>query len=187
MSVLTTNRLLDDFLSVDEAIVEVGGVRQRRLSLERGDAVSAIVRRVDDDVVLLTRQFRYPTYAKGPGWLIETAAGMVEEGEDPIATLRRELIEEIGYDPSHIEPIATFYPSPGGSSERLHLFYAEIRESDRDGDGGGLDSEQEDIEIIELSVDDLRARLDAGELIDAKTIIAVQWLLARRTAMQGRP
>lgn len=176
---MTTDRLLDDFLSVDAAIIEVGGVRQRRLSLERGDAASAIVRRVDDDVVLLTRQFRYPTYAKGPGWVIETAAGVMEDGEDPADTLTRELIEELGYRPFHLEPIATFYASPGGSSERLHLFYAEVSEANRMGPGGGLDSEQEDIEIIELSIDELRARLDAGELVDAKTIIAAQWLLSR--------
>jgi ADP-ribose pyrophosphatase len=176
--------LLDDFLSVDAAVIEVDGVRQRRLSLERGDAAAALVRRVDDDMILLTRQFRYPTYAKGPGWVIETAAGVVENGEDPAETMRRELVEELGYHPSHLEPIATFYASPGGSSERLHLFYAEVSEADRIGTGGGLDSEHEDIEIVALSFAELRARLEAGELVDAKTIIAAQWLTARRSATE---
>lgn len=95
------------------------------------------------------------------------------------SSLTRELNEEPGYHPFHLEPIATFYPSPGGSSERLHLFYAEVSETGRTGPGGGLDSEHEDIEVIELSIDELRARLDAGELVDAKTIIAAQWLLSR--------
>lgn len=180
--VLGVERLLDDFLSVDAATIEIDGVRQRRLSMERGDAASAIVRRLDDDMILLTRQFRYPTHAKGPGWLLETAAGVVEDDEEPVSALRRELVEELGYAPCHVEPIATFYLSPGGSSERLHLYYAEVRLEDRVGEGGGLSSEQEEVEIVELTVAELGSLLRAGEIVDAKTIIAAQWLLDRHEA-----
>jgi ADP-ribose pyrophosphatase len=177
--IISNRRLVDDFLSVDEAIVDIDGQRQRRLSMERGDAAAAIVRRLDDDRILLTRQFRYPTYAKGPGWVVETAAGVVEDGEDPAEAIRRELVEELGYDPSHLEPIARFYVSPGGSSERLFLFYAEVSEAGHVAHGGGLASEGEDIEIVEFTLAELARQLRTGELIDAKTIIGVQWLLAR--------
>lgn len=139
--------------------------------------MAAIVRRTDDGRILLTRQFRYPTYENGPGWVVEAAAGVVEPGEDPADTMRRELGEEIGFEPQHLEPIANFYVSPGGSSERVFLFYAEVSEADRVGNGGGLADEGEDIEIVEFTLDELTERLHAGDIIDAKTLIGIQWLL----------
>ena len=148
---LGVRRLLDDFLSIDEATLEVDGVVQRRLALERGDGVAAIVRRVEDGMILLTRQFRYPTLGKGPGWLLETAAGVVEAGEDVEEALQRELVEELGYRARRLELIGRFYLSPGGSTERLSLYYAEVSERDRVGPGGGVASEGESIEVVELS------------------------------------
>jgi ADP-ribose pyrophosphatase len=177
--IVAVRRLLDDFLSVDEAVFDIDGRRQRWLSMERGDAAAAMVRRVDDDMILLTRQFRYPTYDKGPGWIIEAAAGVIEDGEDPVDSMRRELVEELGYEPSHLEPIGCFYVSPGGSSERLFLYYAEVSHEGRVGDGGGLADEGEDIEIVEITLDELLRQLRGGELVDAKTIIGAQWLAAR--------
>jgi ADP-ribose pyrophosphatase len=184
--IISTRRLLDDFLSVDEAIVDVGGDRQRWLSLERGDSAAAIVRRLDDGKILLTRQFRFPTFRKGPGWIVEVAAGVIEDGEDPADSVRRELIEELGYAPSHLEPIGCFYLSPGGSSERVFLFYAEVSESDHVSAGGGLASEGEDIDIVELDLDELDRQLRNGELRDAKTLIAVHWLLSRTVSERRR-
>lgn len=139
--------------------------------------MAAIVRRTGDGRVLLTRQFRYPTYENGPGWILEAAAGVVEPGEDPADTMRRELAEEIGFEPHHLESIATFYVSPGGSSERVFLYYAEVSEADRVGNGGGLAEEGEAIEIVEFTLEELTERLHAGDIIDAKTLIGIQWLL----------
>jgi ADP-ribose pyrophosphatase len=180
--IISTRRLLDDFLSVDEAIIDVGGARQRWLSLERGDSAAAIVRRTDDGKLLFTRQYRFPTARNGPGWMVEVAAGVVEDGEDPAQTVRRELIEELGYAPAHVELICSFYLSPGGSSERVFLFHAEVSERDHVAAGGGLASEGEDIEIVELTPEELERQLRNGELTDAKTLIAVQWMLSRGVA-----
>lgn len=178
-------RLLDDFFKVDELTVAVerhdGTMTPplRRLVFERGDAVAAVVRHRDSGRLLFTEQFRAPTLDKGPGWLLEVMAGMIDAGEAPEAALRRELHEELGFALLHAEPIATFYVSPGGSSERIWLYYAEVTEATRSGPGGGVADEHEDIRIVEMTDAEARAALDAGRLPDAKSIIGLQWLLSR--------
>ncbi len=178
-------RLLDDFFKVDELTVAVERfdgtpmAPQRRLVFERGDAVAAVVRHRDRGTLLFTEQFRAPTLEKGPGWLLEVVAGMIDRGETPEAALRRELHEELGYAVQHLQPIATFYVSPGGSSERIWLYYAEVAERTRSGRGGGVAAEHEDIRIVEMTDAEARAALDSGRLPDAKSIIGLQWLFAR--------
>ncbi len=152
----------------------------QRLVFERGDAAAALIFNSDTQKVILIEQFRYPTYEKGPGWLWEVVAGVIEENEPPENCIRREIREEIGYAVSTITPIATFYVSPGGTSERIFLYYAEVGEADRISAGGGLASENEDIRQVELALPDLWQSLARGEIIDAKTLIAVQWLQLRR-------
>jgi nudix-type nucleoside diphosphatase (YffH/AdpP family) len=150
-----------------------------RLVFERGDSVAAVVRLRDVDRLLFTEQFRFPTTEKGPGWLMEIFAGSVEPGEAPDATLRRELEEEFGYRAEHVEAIATFYVSPGGSSERIWLYYVETSESARVSAGGGLAAEHEDIRVVSFSGAEARAAFDDHRFADAKTIIALQWLFNR--------
>jgi len=110
----------------------------KRLVFERGDSVAAIVYHRDYKRLLFLRQFRYPTYDKGPGWITEVVAGMQERDEPAEEALKREILEETGYEASPIEPIATFYVSPGGSSERIVLFYVEVTSANKTGRGGGL-------------------------------------------------
>jgi ADP-ribose pyrophosphatase len=151
----------------------------RRLKLERGDSVAALVRNTDTGKVLLVEQFKYPTYGKGDGWILETVAGMVDEGESFDQAMRREVREEIGYELRSLQPIATFYVSPGGSSERVALFYGEVDDAGRVGAGGGVATEGEDIELREFSLDELWEAVDAGAIDDAKTLIGLLWLRAR--------
>lgn len=179
VEVLRRRRIFDDFLKIDEGLLRVDGHEQRRLSMERGDAVAAIVRRTDDDVVVLARQFRFPTVEKGSGWLVELAAGVVEDGEDPEESLRREIVEELGYEIDHLELIARCFTSPGGSSELAYVYYAEVSHAGRVSDGGGLAAEGEHIELVEVSLPELRTMVDNGEIEDAKTLIGAMWLLAR--------
>jgi nudix-type nucleoside diphosphatase (YffH/AdpP family) len=147
----------------------------RRLTFERGDAAAALLWQRDKQRLLLVEQFRQPTYTKGPGWIIEAVAGMVKPREEPEAAMRREILEEIGYQVRDMEYIATFYLSPGGSSERIFLYYAEVGESDRVEAGGGAAGEHEDIRLVEYSKSEIDAALDRGEIEDAKTLVAVQW------------
>jgi ADP-ribose pyrophosphatase len=154
-----------------------------RLSLERGDSVAAVVHRISDDVLIFTEQFRYPTVAKGPGWLLEIPAGMVDGAESPEAAMRRELEEEIGYTVKQLRPISTFYVSPGGTSERIHLFYAAVSVSDSTGSGGGLPNEGENIRMVALQLGDIMAKMASGDIQDAKTLIGLLWLQANRHAL----
>ncbi len=195
--ILSQRRLLDAFFKVDEFAVSHeqfdGTMSPERsvLVFERGDGVAALLFDPDRRVVITVNQFRLPTHDKGRarGWLIETVAGMIpadDEGkpkETPLQCLVREVREETGYQLTRAKPISTFFSSPGGSSELIHLFYAEVRKVDKLADGGGVAEEGEDIEIVEYPLDDFFKRLTAGEFEDPKLIIAGQWMLARRGAM----
>ncbi|MCB0194873.1 MAG: NUDIX hydrolase [Anaerolineae bacterium] len=174
----------DDFFKIEEAYVrreEFDGQLSdpfRILSFERGDGAAALLFNTDTQRVILINQFRYPTYAngQGPGWIIEIIAGTVADGEDPQETIRREITEETGYRVDDITPITTFYPSPGGSSERLFVYYAEVDNRHKVESGGGLATEHEDIEIVEYTLPDAWNALATGQIVDAKTIIALMWL-----------
>jgi len=104
---------------------------------------------------------------------------MLEPGEDPQAALKREVLEETGYEVVSIEKIAQFYVSPGGSSERIVLFYVEVRNATKVAAGGGLVSENEDIQSIWYSPEELQKMVDAGDIHDAKTLIGALWFLRR--------
>src|SRR2546421_5352185 len=174
--------IFDDFFKVQEAILRyqrfdgqmTGNVR--RLNFERGDSVAAIILNRDNQSILLVNQFKYPTYEKGPGWIYETVAGVCEKNKSPEDAMRREMLEEVGYKVSNLSLISTFYLSPGGTSERIILYYAEVGNADRVSKGGGVASEDEDIEVVELSLPEAWKALALGEIIDAKTIIALMWL-----------
>jgi nudix-type nucleoside diphosphatase (YffH/AdpP family) len=175
--------LLDDFFKVEEAYLqfeqfngEMSG-QVRRLSLERGDSVAILVYNITTEKIILINQFRYPTYENGQGWIIETIAGMVDLKEEPEQTAQREIQEETGLNINSFESIATFYPSPGGSAERIFLFYSEVsgKKAKYEATGGML-REGEDIKVIELSMVDALAKIRSGEIMDAKTILGIYWL-----------
>ena len=149
-----------------------------RLNLERGDSAAAIIHNTMNNTLILVEQFRYPTYENGPGWMLELPAGIIDSktGESPEVTIRRELIEEAGIEVRDLERVRTFYPSPGGSSEQVHLFYAQTTETSRVNAGGGISSSGEFIRVIDMPVEEALRKVDNLEIIDAKTIIGLQWL-----------
>lgn len=153
-----------------------------RLNLERGDSAAVLLHDPDADTIILTEQFRYPTYEKGPGWLLEIPAGTIEkhESSDPTITLRREIMEEIGYKTGRLRFVCTFYVSPGGTSERIHLYYAKVSPTDQKEKGGGVLAEGEDIRVLLVKVGDALRMLANGEIPDAKSIIGLQWLALNR-------
>src|SRR5262245_30096196 len=182
VEVISSRRLLDDFFKVDEAQLRferhngtMSGV-VRRLNFERGDSAAALIVNPKKRTVYLVEQFMYPTLEKVGGWVTTVAAGMIDAGETPEQTIRREILEEAGFEAERIEPIATFFVSPGGSSERIVLFWVLVSEAARKSAGGGVASENEDIKVIETPLDEFLARLSSGGLTDAKTIIAGYWL-----------
>jgi ADP-ribose pyrophosphatase len=186
VEILSKRRVFDGFFKVDEATVRFerfdGSMSDAvsRLCFERGDSVAAVIVNLDTRRVLLVSQFKYPTYAKGPGWLTELMAGTIEHGEDPRAALAREVLEETGYRIMQAEPIGTFYVTPGGSSERIALWYTEVRNADKVQAGGGAASEHEDIRLVEIPLDDVDDLIDSGSIADAKTLVGLMWLQRRR-------
>lgn len=147
-----------------------------RLVLDRGDSVAVLPHDPAAGVVLLCEQFRAPTTAGGSGWLVEIPAGILEKDETVESCARRETLEEIGHKVDVLTWISTFYLSPGGSSERIHLFHGRIK-FDRDiSETAGVKDENEDIRILCVPVDEAFAQLHAGKIQDAKTVIALQWL-----------
>lgn len=187
VTVYSKKRVFDGFLKLDETELSYErfdgqmSKRLKRLCMERGDSVSAILYNRDTSKALLINQFRYATYEKGPGWLLETVAGMIDDGESPEVAMKREIHEEMGYEIESLQAIATFFVSPGGSTERIFLFFAEVSHETRISGGGGLKSEGEDIQTVELSLDELENLLASQSVQDAKTIVAMQWLLSRRS------
>ena len=177
--------ILDDFFKVEEVYLSYekfdGSMSPlvRRLNFERGDSVAAVLHHKERNSVLLVNQFKYPSYEKGPGWITEVVAGMVSAGEAPEDAVRREISEETGYIANKIEHISTFYVSPGGSSERILLYYVDVSGTGPDEGGGGLAEENEDIKLLEVPVDKAFLQVEHGEIADAKTIIGLIWLQKR--------
>lgn len=182
-----TRIIFDDIFKMEEAYLRYerfnGEMSEavRRISLERGDSVSVIIRNLNTDRIILIQQFRYPSYTKGDGWIIEAIAGMVDAGESPEASARREVQEETGLTVSKLELIATFYTTPGGSSERIFLYYSEVSGERAHYSGmGGLLAEGEDIQVMELDLEEAIDMVRSGQIVDAKTIIGIFWLENRK-------
>lgn len=152
-----------------------------RLCFERRDAVAAVVYLEDEGAFLFTRQFRYPTYEKTGGWLIELAAGIMEDNESPEATIKREILEELGYEVDETQFLTTFYVSPGGTSERNHLYFCKTNSNNRVQSGGGAKDENEGIEIIKFSKDEIKEKLKNNDFIDVKTILGLMMALQQNT------
>ena len=149
-----------------------------RLAFHRGDSVAILLYEKDTDQLILTRQFRYPTTLHKIGWMFEIPAGSMEEEEPPVACVIRETKEEVGYVIEHPQKIAHFYPSPGACTELCHLYFAEVTQADRTFEGGGVASEDEDIEIHKIPAQSVSSFIK-DTVIDGKTLIALQWFLQR--------
>jgi nudix-type nucleoside diphosphatase (YffH/AdpP family) len=152
------------------------------LNLNRGDSTAAILHDKQAETIILVEQFRYSTYDKGPGWMLEIPAGIIDPDldPDPAVSMRREIEEEVGYNVKTLRLIGRFYLSPGGSSERIFLYYSTVTPNQSVTKGGGMMAEGENIRVIGVKVADALHKLEKGEIIDAKTIIALQWLRLNR-------
>lgn len=181
------DRLLDDFFKVDRASIQFqkfdGTMSQEivRLNLDRGDSVAAVIFNPQKQTVLLIKQFRYSIFTKDKkhAWSWEIVAGVIEEGQSPADAIAREILEEVGYQVHQLQLLFSFFPTPGGSNELIYLFYAEVSAQDHIQKGGGLIHEGENIQVLELPLKKALKMLESGEIVDAKTIIALQWLKAK--------
>ncbi len=150
---------------------------QTREAYDRGNGAAILLYNKVQKTVILTRQFRLPTFINGneTGMLIEVCAGLLDK-DNPEDCVRREAEEETGYKVSHVKKVFETYMSPGSVTEILYLFIAEYNSSMKINDGGGIEHEQEDIEVLEFPITQAISMIEAGEIKDAKTIMLLQYL-----------
>ena len=149
---------------------------QSREAYDRGNGAVILLYSREKKTVVLIRQFRFPVWINGhDGFLIEAAAGLLDNAS-PEARIVAEADEETGFRVTRIEPVFTAYMSPGSVTEKLYFFIAEYSADDRHGDGGGLATEGEDIEVLEWPLEKALRAIGEGEIVDAKTIMLLQHL-----------
>ncbi len=187
-------RVFDDFFKIDELLVtheQIDGTMsavQKRLVFERGDSIAILLLNVERKSVVLVEQFKVPALvarrrddpSTTDGWIVETVAGMIGANEPPEAAAIRETFEETGYEIRQPRLISKFLSSPGGASERVYLYFAEVGDADRTGRGGGI--ADEDIKVVQVGLGELFDRLAQGSIEDPKLLIAAYWLQNRVTS-----
>ena len=151
-------------------------ITQKREVYDRGNGAAILLYNKKQKTVVLTRQFRLPTYLNGnqSGMMIEACAGLLD-ADNPEQCIIRETEEETGYRLPNVQKVLETYMSPGAVTEILYLFVGEYDVSMKVSDGGGLISEQENIDVMEMSYDQAYSMIESGEIKDAKTILLLQY------------
>lgn len=150
--------------------------KQKREVYDRGNGSTILLYNPEKQSVILTRQFRLPSYVNGnqDGMMIETCAGLLDEN-NPEDCIKKEAEEETGYKIENVIRIFEAYMSPGVMTEIIYFFVAKYSDDMKISDGGGLEHEQEYIEVLELNFDEALNMVDSGEIKDAKTIMLLQY------------
>ena len=150
-------------------------VRHRREVYDRGNGATILLYNRHKQTVVLVRQFRIATWINGneDGMLIETCAGLLDSDE-PEECVRKEAIEETGFEVGEVRKLFELFMSPGGVTELIYFFIAEYNDTQRANDGGGVDDE--DIEVLELPYHRAREMMANGEIRDGKAVILLQYL-----------
>jgi GDP-mannose pyrophosphatase NudK len=149
---------------------------QSREVYDRGNGATILLYNTKKKTVILTNQFRMPTYLNGneSGMLVETCAGLLDK-DNAEECIRRETEEETGYKVSNVRKVFETYMSPGSVTEILHFFVAEYTDDMKTSQGGGLKEDQENIDVLELPFERAFNMISSGEIRDAKTIILLQY------------
>ena len=147
--------------------------RQSREVYDRGNGATILLYNRDKKTIILTRQFRFPVFINGhEGDLIEAAAGLLDN-MDPESRIKAEAEEETGFTVSCVEKIFEAYMSPGSVTEKLYFYLAEYHSQDQTGQGGGIKSEGEDIDVLEVTLDEALRGIETGQIVDGKTIMLI--------------
>ncbi|MFA6150157.1 MAG: NUDIX domain-containing protein [Chitinophagaceae bacterium] len=155
---------------------------------DTGDAAVILPYHKKNRTVLLIRQLRIATYVNGneDGMLIEACAGKLNKGENPDECIVRELEEETGYVVLDVQKISEAYIAPGAITEKIHFYITPYNETMKKYDGGGLEEEGEDIEVMEVSFETAYRMMEANEIKDVKTIVLLQYLKMNEAVLCGK-
>jgi len=150
---------------------------QSREAYDRGNGATILLYNKEQGTVILTRQFRLPTYLNGNdnGMLIEACAGLLEK-DNPEDCIRRETEEETGYKIRDVREVFKAYMSPGSVTEILYFFIAAYSKEMKVTEGGGIEHEQENIEVLEIDINNAMSMIETGEIKDGKTIMLLQYI-----------
>lgn len=150
-------------------------IRHKREVYDRGNGATILLYNREKQSVVLIRQFRIASWVNGneSGMLIEACAGLLDDDE-PEVCIRKEAVEETGYEVGEVRKVFELYMSPGGVTEIVHFFIAEYSDAQRANNGGGV--EDEDIEVLELPFEQALAMVASGEIRDGKAVILLQYL-----------
>lgn len=153
-------------------------VTQMREVYDRGDGAGILLYNTEKQTVILTKQFRMPTFVNdnADGFLIEVCAGMLDK-DNPEACIIRETEEEVGYRLKTVKKVYEAYSSPGVMTEKMHFFIGEYTNQMKVNAGGGLESEHEDIEVLELPFTTAINWLNTGKIQDTRTIVLLQYAI----------
>ena len=148
-----------------------------RESYNRGNGTSVLLFNVEKQTVILTKQFRMPAYVNDEedGMSIEVCAGALDKNEDPETCIIREIEEEVGYKVDEVKKVLECYMSPGAVTEKMYLFVAEYTDEMKVHSGGGLESEDEEIEVLEIPFVEAIQMMNQNKIIDAKTQLLLQY------------
>lgn len=150
--------------------------RQNREAYDRGNGATILLYNREKQTVILTRQFRFPVYINGhDGYLIESAAGLLDNMA-PEKRIKAEAEEETGFRIEQVEKVFEAYMSPGSVTEKLYFYIAEYHAGDRTGEGGGIEAEGEDIDVLEWPFAQALQAIDNGLIVDGKTIMLLYHL-----------
>jgi GDP-mannose pyrophosphatase NudK len=182
IKILNTEVLSDNWCVLKKITFEYtkkdGSVKtQSREAYDRGNGAVILLYNEKAGTVILTKQFRLPTYINGneTGMMIEACAGLLDE-DNPEDCVRRETEEETGYRVMDVQKIFESYMSPGSVTEILYFFIAKYSKDMKVTAGGGVDHEEENIEVLEMNINDALKMIDTGEIKDAKTIMLLQYV-----------
>lgn len=155
--------------------------RQHRETYDRGNGATILLYNKAQNTVILTRQFRFPTYVNGnlDGMMIEACAGLLDS-DDPETCIKRETEEETGYAIRAVRKVFEAYMSPGSVTEKIHFFVGEYSARDKVSEGGGQAHEGEDIEVLETTLAEALQMVAHGHINDAKTIMLLQYVALNR-------
>jgi ADP-ribose pyrophosphatase len=172
-------KVFSDSLIIEEGkIIDENNKKIKRLRINREDASAVFLVNTESDTVVLTKQFRYAINSKTSHQILEIAAGKIDEDESPIDAAIRETEEETGYKirPNNIKFLLSCFVSPGYSSERFFIYYATVINADKISKGGGIEGENERIEIIELQLNEFKSLVRKNLIEDAKTYLAALYM-----------
>ncbi|NND79887.1 MAG: GDP-mannose pyrophosphatase NudK [Maribacter sp.] len=149
---------------------------QIREAYDRGNGAAILLYNTKKGKVILTKQFRMPTYVNGNanGMMIEVCAGLLD-GNNPEDCIKKEIEEETGYQVENVQKVFESYMSPGSVTEILHFFIGEYSDDMKIGEGGGAEDESENIEVLEIDFNEALELIQSGTIRDAKTIMLLQY------------